>query len=212
MPMDINQAQYGDIMVLEPGGSLNTLPAQDLEIKVVNLLDGGSELFVVDFHKVDHLASSGIRVLVMLAKRLMGTNGQLVLCSLNEQVKTVLDIAGLAQYFEIVESREDAVNCLYPLSKPGQLSMRVLAVLNKNENEVSRVNSAAQDNEVTKLAARVSDLLSGEGMEVLDVSAGQGSSPSPSNAHGAFSCLAHGVINRSWKKLKDAVFKPKPDC
>jgi len=110
--MDVNENVEGDVVVLQPVGAIDTRSAFDLERKLDELLGGGSRLLVIDFSEVGLLASSGIRVLLMLAKRLDAVDGSLAFCSLTEHVKTVLDISGLTAQFSIAATREGALSIL----------------------------------------------------------------------------------------------------
>ena len=135
--MEIQDSTVGHVAVIQPLGSIDTRGSFDFERKVKERLAGKSRLFAVDFEHVELLTSAGIRVLVMLAKRLEGIDGRLVLYSLKSQVQTVFDISGLTQHFVIEPSKGSALTRLAsdagsaapsatPLSKVSSLVLRLL--------------------------------------------------------------------------------------
>ena len=113
--MDVNETKQGDVVILQPVGAIDTRSAFDFEQKLDELLAAGSRSFVIDLSEVGLLASSGIRILLMLVKRLTAVGGSLVLCELSDYVKTVLDISGLTTQFPIAATQKEALSMLKPL-------------------------------------------------------------------------------------------------
>jgi stage II sporulation protein AA (anti-sigma F factor antagonist) len=103
-----------DIVVLHLVATVDGQAAVEFERNTVAELDAGLRRFVIDLTEVRIITSAGIRVLLLLRKRL-GAEGGLVLCGMNERVKTLLDIAGLSQQLPSVGSRSEAVTYLREL-------------------------------------------------------------------------------------------------
>ncbi len=122
MAFELKQSQSGSFVVLSPVGRLDTKTSPELEKKVVELLQGGSRRFVVDFAPTEYVSSAGLRVLLMLAKKLAGGEGSLVLCGMNPAVREVFDVAGFSSVFTITPTVAEAV-----ASAPGQTRMEELA-------------------------------------------------------------------------------------
>jgi anti-anti-sigma factor len=114
--MDIATTEVGDIHILAPKGSIDTRSSTDLERKVDELFQKGTRLYVFDLAGVEVITSAGIRVLLKLTK-LLGGSG-LALCSLNEQVATVLDIAGFSGFFTIEADRASATRRIQQQGSP----------------------------------------------------------------------------------------------
>ena len=96
-------------VVLEPVGRLESKTSPELDKKVVALLAAGERKFVVDLGATEYVSSAGLRVLLMLAKKVSGGAGRLALCGLNPQVSEVFEIAGLGALFLIRETRDEAL-------------------------------------------------------------------------------------------------------
>jgi anti-anti-sigma factor len=96
-------------VVLEPVGRLESKTSPELDKKVVALLAAGERKFVVDLGATEYVSSAGLRVLLMLAKKVSGGAGRLALCGLNTQVREVFEIAGLGALFQIRATRDEAL-------------------------------------------------------------------------------------------------------
>lgn len=106
--MDIAVRSQDGVAVVAPSGVIDTRGSLAFERKLMEVLAGNTRRIVIDLQKVDLITSAGIRVLVMMGKRL-GNDGSLVLSGLSPQVKSVFDIAGLTTYFGIAGSVAEAV-------------------------------------------------------------------------------------------------------
>lgn len=110
MALEIQESKSGDVSILQPNGSIDTRTYRDLDALIMELYGKGTRRFVLDFSNVEIISSAGIRVLVKLTKLLSGHG--LALCSLNDQVATVLDIAGFSGFFTIEADPKAAVRTL----------------------------------------------------------------------------------------------------
>ena len=56
---------------------------------------------VVDFSGVEYISSAGLRVMLILAKRVREQRGALALCGLGDSVRHVFDLAGFLPLFAV---------------------------------------------------------------------------------------------------------------
>ena len=110
--MEIKEHREGNIVIIEPNGRLDTNTSDEFEAKLVTLLDMEDLRLVIDLIHVDYISSAGLRVLLMLAKKLKSMNNSIILCSMNEHIKEVFDIAGFTPIFSIEQSRDKAIEIL----------------------------------------------------------------------------------------------------
>ena len=89
-------------------GRLDTVGAGVIDLPF-STIAGAKRAVTVDMSGVDFLASLGIRVLVMGAKAVRNKGGRLVLFSPNENVKSVLETAGIDQLIPILSDRPAAI-------------------------------------------------------------------------------------------------------
>jgi anti-anti-sigma factor len=111
--VELDQSKHGDVVVLGPMGSLNTETSPKLEQKVVELLNASERWFVIDFAKVDYISSAGLRVLLMMGKRLRAMGGAVALSTLNKDVAKVFTLSGFEREFTIAPTRHEALERLF---------------------------------------------------------------------------------------------------
>ena len=129
--MDINTHQQGPILVLEPVGRIDDRGSQELLEAVLGLLTEGQRRVVVDLGQVEHIGGAGLRVLLMLTKKLDGANGRLVLCSLNDAVKRAIEVSGFSRRFSIASIRDEAVDQLSGDEKMARVSDLAASLLRR---------------------------------------------------------------------------------
>lgn len=108
--MEISQRKQNGIAIVELKGKLDTLACPELEKKLCDIITETECRFLVDFSQLDFISSSGLRVLLIVAKQLKCANGKIVLCGLKKNIKEVFDIAGFSQLFKIFPSQAEAAN------------------------------------------------------------------------------------------------------
>lgn len=110
--MDISEDRKADAVILGLSGKLDALSAKIFENKVLGVIDSGAQRLIVDLSQLDYVSSSGLRVFLLAAKRLQTANGKIVLCSMQDHVRQVFDVAGLSSLLYIYASRDEAVKSL----------------------------------------------------------------------------------------------------
>lgn len=91
-------------------GRLDTSTYGELEEKISTILDAGEKKVIINLKLMEYVSSSGLRVFLMMLKRIKAIDGKFFLCGLQSGVKEIFEIAGFTSIFEIFETQEDAVN------------------------------------------------------------------------------------------------------
>ncbi len=104
--MKISEEKNGEIVVIGLSGRLDATTHRDLEARLLDLIESGERQFLFDLASLEYISSAGLRVFLMGAKKTKG-KGKLVLCSLQEQVLEVFDIAGFTSFFPIFPTKEE---------------------------------------------------------------------------------------------------------
>ena len=107
--MEIGEEKQGEVVVLAPGGRVDSASSAELEAALLRHLGAGESRLLVDCTGVEYISSAGLRVLLMLVKKLQASGGRLVLCAMPESVRLVFELAGFLPLFEIEDSREAAL-------------------------------------------------------------------------------------------------------
>lgn len=104
--MAFSVSQEGGVTVVDVDGQLIVGNRQELKQRVLDELDNGARLFLVDFTETGYIDSSGLGVLVSLSKKIGEVGGELRLSSLNEDLRTLFELTKLDTLFRIADSRE----------------------------------------------------------------------------------------------------------
>ncbi len=155
MTLEIREEDADPYRVLVLSGRLDTDTSADLELALMDLLQAGQGRFVIDLAGVGYVSSAGLRVLLMLGKKVDGS-GELKLAALNPTVRQVFDVAGFTQLFKIYPDRASALGS--QTRKPAN------AVLGES---VSRLLGAVEESGAVKVdpghASRVARALAVKG-------------------------------------------------
>lgn len=96
--MDIQLHAEGPVLHAALAGSLNAATAGELEAALAPYMDDASEI-QFDFANLEYLSSAGLRVLMMMYKRLDGTG--VIILNAREEIREVFDITGFSALFDI---------------------------------------------------------------------------------------------------------------
>ncbi len=107
--MKIEQSNRDGVTVIAPFGRIDTTTSRAVEEAVKHAVDAGARDLVVDFAGVEYISSAGLRVFLVLAKRMRDLQGRLVLCGLPEPVRQVFRLAGFMPLFRVEPSLDAAV-------------------------------------------------------------------------------------------------------
>jgi anti-sigma B factor antagonist/stage II sporulation protein AA (anti-sigma F factor antagonist) len=107
--MEIVEESRNGVFVVAPRGRLDSTTSPDLEGRLLGLLDGGTRRLLVDLAGIEYVSSAGLRVLLLLAKRMKLAQGELVLSGLGPAVRQVFELAGFLPLFRLEATREEAL-------------------------------------------------------------------------------------------------------
>ena len=110
MSFTVRKDESKGVVVIGVDGQLIVGNRHDLKSKVMESMDAGETKFVVDFTATGYIDSSGLGVLVSLAKKVREAGGDLVLAGLNEDLRTLFELTKLDTLFAIKASPEEAIS------------------------------------------------------------------------------------------------------
>ena len=112
--MNIPQTNCHGVVVIAPAGRIDTTTSRMVEEAIGRSVDEGARDLVIDFLDVEYISSAGLRVFLVLAKRMRDLQGRLVLCGMPEPVRQVFRLAGFMTLFVVEPSRDTALAKLAP--------------------------------------------------------------------------------------------------
>ncbi len=95
------------VKYIEPSGILDGTKATSFRQQISEQVDGGADVVVVDFKEVTFMDSSGLGALVLALKTVRAAGSQLVVCSINEQIRILFELTSMDRVFDIFPNREE---------------------------------------------------------------------------------------------------------
>lgn len=111
--MEFAQEQAGDVVVVKLSGRLDSSTAQPTEENFMRALASGPLHLAIDMSKLDYISSAGLRVLLVVAKKVQQAKGKVVLFGLVHNVREVFAISGFDRIFAIQPDIEAAVAAVH---------------------------------------------------------------------------------------------------
>ncbi|MEN2998346.1 MAG: STAS domain-containing protein [Brevinematia bacterium] len=101
--------KIGDVVVVRLGGRIDVQSALELERQINEILGMNVNKIVFDFTDVQHLSSSGIRVLISSLRRTTANKGGIKLSNVSQSVRKILKLVELENLFNFYNSVDDAL-------------------------------------------------------------------------------------------------------
>lgn len=99
----------GDVTFLQPMGDIDLAVAPTLRHRISEAQRDNPARLIIDLGAVPYMDSSGVATLVEAMQIARRRNACLVLCSLQEKVRSIFEIARLDMVFTITPDRESAL-------------------------------------------------------------------------------------------------------
>ncbi|CAN1523569.1 SpoIIAA Anti-anti-sigma regulatory factor (antagonist of anti-sigma factor) [Rhabdaerophilaceae bacterium] len=109
--MKIEALQIGNITVVAMSGRLDSTNAAAADTEVMQAI-GASQRVILDLAEVEYVSSAGLRIVLLVAKRLTAAHGKLVIAALNANVYEVFEVSGFLKILKVTADREAAVTLL----------------------------------------------------------------------------------------------------
>ncbi len=107
--MEIQERKQDNILILDLAGRLDASTSSSALDRLIQIVDEGNTLIVANLSKLEYISSAGLRVFLMLAKRLKSVNGKIHLYALPDYVKDIFEISGFASIFPVHASEGEAI-------------------------------------------------------------------------------------------------------
>lgn len=99
--MEFAQQQSGEVLVVRLTGRLDSSAAPGAEQEFAGLLGGGTPHIAIDLSDLEYISSAGLRVLLIVAKKVQQAKGKIALCGLTPNVREIFSISGFDAIFSI---------------------------------------------------------------------------------------------------------------
>lgn len=107
--MSFSLERSDDVLIVTVDGQLVVTNRQEFKQAILDAVEQGMKLVVVDFTHSGYIDSSGLGALVSLSRRLREAGGDLRLVGLNEDLRTLFELTRLDALFPLYATRAEAL-------------------------------------------------------------------------------------------------------
>lgn len=101
--------KVGDVVVIKLSGRIDVQFALELEKQINEVISSNINKIVFDFQDVQHLSSSGIRVLISALRRTTSNKGGIRLANVSQPIRKILKLVELENLFNYYDSVDEAI-------------------------------------------------------------------------------------------------------
>lgn len=95
--------------VIDLHGELDAHTASQLEETLQQLINNKKANIIVNFHKLDYIASAGLGVFMAYIEDVRSIGGDIKLTNMNSKVYNVFDLLGFPTLYDILDDEEKAI-------------------------------------------------------------------------------------------------------
>jgi len=107
--MEIQVSQSQGVTIVVPTGDLDMGAADQVRRVLTELIDKGQLKLVMDLGGVGYIDSSGLGTLVAAMKQARAAGGNLKLCALQDDVRSIFEMTRLIKVMAVHATRQEAV-------------------------------------------------------------------------------------------------------
>jgi anti-anti-sigma factor len=107
--MQFAHEKAGEVTIAKLAGRLDSGSAQAAEERFAGLLGAEVPHLAIDLSGLEYISSAGLRILLVVAKKVQQAHGKVVLFGLGSNVREVFAISGFDKIFAIQEDAAAAI-------------------------------------------------------------------------------------------------------
>lgn len=105
--MEIETTMQENTCVVHITGRLDAVTSPKLDQEATQIIEQGNHKIVFDLTDLEYVSSAGLRIFLVMAKKLKQLNGELALAGLQGNIKEVLEISGFPSILPCYDSIDD---------------------------------------------------------------------------------------------------------
>lgn len=107
--LDWNDEQRGSVVVLAPSGRVDESTADSFKEHLLDAVEKGPDLVVIDLDGVAYMSSRGLRALTLAQRAGQGSETIIALARPNETMREILAISRYDMVFRVADTVEEAI-------------------------------------------------------------------------------------------------------
>jgi anti-anti-sigma factor len=108
MPVSVSERSVGQVTILKPNGRIDSQSSPEFETVLGEKVDHAQDV-ILDLGDVPYMSSAGLRIVLVMAKKVAQSKGQFALASLKPELISVFKISGLTSILKIFDTPEGAL-------------------------------------------------------------------------------------------------------
>ena len=108
--MDVATERKNDVLSVLVSGRIDGTNVMQFEETVRTAIEESDHAVVMDLERLSYISSAGLRILLLIAKSLMGRDAKLALCAMSDQMRKVFETGGFDRIIPIHPSRAEALS------------------------------------------------------------------------------------------------------
>ena len=106
---EVETRRDGTVLIVTPQARFDTSSSPEVERVLLDHINQGERLMVLDLSKISYISSIGLRVILKAVRAAIAVSGRVVLCGGNDQVQTVLRLSGALMMSLHVSTLDEAL-------------------------------------------------------------------------------------------------------
>jgi len=105
--MNITTQEQGNNIIITLKGRLDTSNYEKFSDELTSIIESGKKFLVLNLEGLEYISSSGLRVFLSSLKTLRAVEGDVILCCMNENIKSVFEVSGFITLFRVEDKVEN---------------------------------------------------------------------------------------------------------
>lgn len=110
--MDILLRQLDGITMVDMTGRLDSSVSGQVMDRLNEIVNAGATRLIVNLKQVTYISSAGLRGILVAAKLIKSSNGEMRLCQPNDLVRKILEESGFANLVRIDDRESESIAAL----------------------------------------------------------------------------------------------------
>ena|SRR5262245_55787710 len=106
--MNMEARRVLDVLIINISGRLDSLSAPDAQERILNIVRNEDNRVLLNLEKLAYVSSTGLRVILQIAKLLDEKRGELKICNATGVVRIALDLIGFHSLIKMYDTERDA--------------------------------------------------------------------------------------------------------
>jgi anti-sigma B factor antagonist len=107
--MEVIEKRHGGVIILTLVGRLDANTSAGFREQLLNTIKAGNNNIILDCEHLDYISSAGLRIVLEASKQVKLVEGKVVLCSLQDYIKEVFEVAKFDAFLPIATTVEQAL-------------------------------------------------------------------------------------------------------